>query len=332
MAFVNPWRRTEVAVDFGTSNMRLIRLREGVVFDEPSLCCFTRQGGTASLVAAGSEAQRMIDRTPPNMVVRRPLRRGVLQDIESAREMLRYGLARAANGKRLDTARGIFGVPADATEAERGALLTAAREAGFKSAQLITEPFLAAVGAGLPIDKPVGTMIIECGAGTTEVAIISLGRICITRSVRGGGAAIDKAIGDHLHTQHKFLIGDATAEALKYAYVDNRTAGAGGAASLTVKGRCLTSGLPGSIEIPLSELDHVVEKQVRQIVDVVRDVLIETPPELSRDIHDHGVLLTGGSSVMPLLSTMIGEATGLPVSVAQDPARCVANGLHAMLG
>lgn len=332
MALETSWRGPEVGIDFGTSNMRLVRYREGVVFDEPSLCCFERRRQSLSLIAAGSAAHRMIDRTPPNMYIRKPLRRGVLQDIDSAREMLRYCLARASDGKPLATSRGIFGVPADATEAERGALLTAGREAGFKSMQLMAEPLLAAVGAGLPIQKPVGTMIVECGAGTTEVAVLSLGKICMTRSVRSGGAALDKSISDHLHFQHKFLIGEVTAERLKHSYVGQRVSGGHPSASLLVKGRCLSSGMPASIEIPLSELDAVVERHVRPIVDVVRDVLIETPPELSGDIHDRGVVLTGGGSVLPLLKTMIEESTGLLVAVADEPASCVAKGLQAMLG
>lgn len=332
MALGNPWRRPEIGIDFGTSNMRLIRSREGVVFDEPSLCCFDRRRPSPALIAAGHAAYPMIDRTHANMYLRRPLRRGVLQDIESAREMLRYGLARASAGKPLTATRGIFGVPADATEAERGALLTAAREAGFKSVRLVAEPYLAGLGASLPIDKPIGTMIVECGAGTTEVAVLSLGNICITRSVRSGGAALDKAISDHLHFRHKFLIGEATAERLKCAYAEHRSSGDGSPASLSVKGRCLSSSMPDSMEISLSELDGVVERHVRPIIDIVRDVLVETPPELSRDIHDRGVVLTGGGSLVPLLGTMIEESTGLPVSVADEPANCVARGLQAMLG
>ncbi|MBN8831298.1 MAG: rod shape-determining protein, partial [Sphingomonadales bacterium] len=268
---------------------------------------------------------------PANMYISKPLQRGVLQDMASARESLSYALARAVPRKSMTGPRGVFGIPADATEAERGALLTAARDAGFKSARLVAEPYLAALGAGLPVDKPTGTMIVECGAGTTEVAVISLGNICVTRSVRSGGASLDKAISDHLHFRHKFLVGEASAENLKIAYVLKRTSSPDEPGSLSVKGRCLTSGMPSTLEVPVTELDEVVEKHVRPIVDVIRDALLETPPELSRDIHDRGIVLTGGSSVMPLLRTMIEESTGLAVSVAQEPEHGVARGLQRLL-
>jgi len=335
MAFMFSWRRADVAIDFGTANLRVIRLQDGIVFDEPSLCCFTRGGVTTELVAAGSEARPMVDRTPSNLQIRRPMRRGVLQDLDTAREMLRYALDRMPDGRRTRVGRGVFGVPADATAAERAALLTAAQDAGFRSAQLVAEPFAAAIGAELPVNEAVGTMIVECGAGTTEVAVLSLGDICLTRSVRRGGAALDRAISDHLHFRHKFLIGDVTAEAVKQDYVRLRSAaGQDGSTSGTIelKGRSLGSGMPTSIAIPLAELDKVVEKHVSQIVDVVRNVLLATPPELSHDIHERGIVLTGGSAMTPLLQSMIASATGLPVCFAPDPALCVANGLHRMLG
>lgn len=335
MAFLFPWRRADVAIDFGTANLRVIRLQDGIVFDEPSLCCFTRGGVTQDLVAAGSEARPMVDRTPANLQIRRPLRRGVLQDLDTAREMLRYALDRMPDGRRTRVGRGVFGVPADATAAERSALLTAAQDAGFRSTQLVAEPFAAAIGAGLPVHEAVGTMIVECGAGTTEVAVLSLGDICLTRSVRRGGAALDRAIADHLHFRHKFLIGDATAEAVKQDYVRHRSmAGADGPAPETIelKGRSLGSGMPTTLAIALAELDQVVAKHVAQIVEVVRHVLLATPPELSHDIHERGIILTGGSALTPLLQSMLTQATGLSVHPAPDPALCVANGLHRMLG
>ncbi|HZV19008.1 MAG TPA: rod shape-determining protein [Sphingobium sp.] len=332
MGFLLPWKRADVAIDFGTANLRVIRLHDGVVFDEPSVCCFTHGGPTATLVAAGSEAQPMLDRTPAHLRIRQPLRRGVLQDLDTAREMLRYALARLPDGRRARATRGLFGVPADATAAERSALLTAAHDAGFRSAQLVAEPFAAAIGADLPVHEPVGTMIVECGAGTTEVAVLSLGGIVLTRSVRRGGAALDRAIADHLHFRHKFLVGDATAETLKRAYVEARLdPDTPRDATLQIKGRSLGSGMPTAIAIALAELDQVVERHVAQIIDVVRNVLLATPPELSYDIHDRGIVLTGGSALTPLLQSMIAGATGLSVILAPNPAHCVANGLHRML-
>ncbi len=322
---------SHLAIDFGTANLRVIGRDEGIVFDEPSLCCFSKDGGTQSLVAAGIGAQAMVDRTSGNLEVKRPLRRGVLQDIDSARELLRYAVPRALGRKRTGTVRAVLGVPADATLAERGALLTAARDAGIGSVRLVPEPFAAAIGAGLPVGAPTGTMLIECGAGTTEVAVLSLGGICITRSVRIGGATLDQAIADYLHFRHKFLIGDTTAERVKRDYVEHRRTHADMAETISVKGRSLTSGLPTTIQVDLSELDIVVERHVAEIVEVTRDVLNETPPELSHDIHERGIVLTGGSAVVPLLQSRIEQATGLRAVTAIAPEQCVSNGLHHML-
>lgn len=333
MASILSWRRPEIAIDFGTANVRVIRRDDGIVFDEPSLCCFSREHGVGKLVAAGAEAQAMIDRTPTNLQVKHALRRGVLQDIDAARALLRYALSRSMGRKRLRAPSTIIGVPADATQAERSALLTAANDAGVGSVTLVAEPLVAAIGANLPVDSAAGSMIIECGAGTTEVAVFSLGGLCETGSIRIGGATLDRAIADRLHFDHKFLIGDLTAEQLKLEYAARRqTRSSEEASTISVRGRCLLAGLPKSISVEMSELDRIVEKHVEQIVGVVRDVLGRTPPELSRDILDRGVVLTGGGAMMPLMNTMIAEATGLHVQIAEDPSQCVANGLHRMLG
>lgn len=324
-------RRPDLAIDFGTANLRVIRRDEGVVFDEPSLCCFSKDGNAPGLIAAGMGAQAMVDRTTGNLEVKRPLRRGVLQDIDSARELLRYAVPKALGRKRTGPVRAVIGVPADATMAERSALLTAARDAGIGSARLIAEPFAAAIGAGLPVSAATGTMLVECGAGTTEVAVLSLGGICLTRSVRIGGASLDQAIADALHFRHKFLIGDTTAERVKQEYVRLREAATKAAGTIAVKGRSLTSGMPTTIDVTLKELDTVVERHVTEIVEVVLDVLNGTPPELSQDIHDNGIVLTGGSAVVPLIRSMIETATGLKVVAADTPAQCVPNGLHHML-
>lgn len=332
MASILSWRRSEIAIDFGTANVRIIHRNDGIVFDEPSLCCFSRQHGLGDLVAAGAEAYAMVDRTPRDLMVRRPLCRGVLQDIDAAKGLLRYALGRLPGGRRLRTARAIVGVPADATQAERSALLTAANDAGIGNVTLVAEPLAAAIGADVPVEEPAGSMIIECGAGTTEVAVFSLGGLCATGSVRIGGATLDRAIADKLHFKHKFLIGDLTAEQLKFDYVAlKREANGPPEGTMSARGRCLLTGLPKSMEVAVAELDRVVEKHVDQIVRVVRDVLGRTAPELSQDIHDKGILLTGGGALMPLVSSMIAEATGLEVKTAAQPTQCVAQGLHRML-
>jgi rod shape-determining protein MreB and related proteins len=312
--------------------MRVIDRSDGIVFDEPSLCCFSRQHGFDDLVAAGAEARAMVDRTPRNLQIKRPLCRGVLQDIDAARELLRFALLRTHGRKHWRSLKAIIGVPADATQAERSAMLTAANDAGIGKVALVTEPLAAAIGAQLPVEEPAGSMVIECGAGTTEVAVFALGGICASGSVRIGGSTLDRAMADHLHLNHKFLIGDLTAEQLKLDYIRKRQ-GSGGDPSgiITIRGRCLLEGLPKSMDVEVSKLNRIVEKHVDQIVRVVRDVLGRTDPELSRDIHEHGVVLTGGGAVNPLFSTMIAAATGLHIRTAERPAQCVGNGLHRML-
>lgn len=325
------WKRPDLAIDFGTANLRVIRRDEGIVFDEPSLCCFSDLDTMPSLAAAGAAAQAMVDRTPGRLQIRRPLRRGVLQDIDTATQLLRYVVPRALGRKRARSPNVVIGVPADATQAEQRALLTAVRDAGLGAARLVAEPLAAAIGAGLPVDAPRGTMIVECGAGTTEVAILSLGGICFSRSVREGGAALDQAIADHLHFRHKFLIRDLTAERVKREYVSQRAVQPAADGAIEVKGRSITSALPAMLRLSLAELDQVVEKHVQQIVEVIREVLSATPPELSHDIHAAGIVLTGGSAVTPLLRSMIEKDTGVPVMVAEDPDQCVAHGLQRML-
>lgn len=327
MSFISR-RRSELAIDFGTSNLRLIRRDEGIVFDEPSLCCFSDLDRVPILTAAGTAAWAMIDRTPRQLDVRRPLRRGVLQDIRTATHLLKYAIDRAGGRHRLAATRAVIGVPADATQAERQALLTMAGDVGLRSARLVSEPFVAALGAELPVDAPCGSMIVECGAGTTEVAVISLGGICITRSVRIGGASLDQGIIDHLHLRHKFLIGQQSAEQLKKDYIRGKL---GQPTTIQIRGRSLATGLPAILEISSRDLDNVVEKHVGQITDVIRDVLNATSPELSRDIHTHGIVLTGGGALMAALRELIEHDTGLPTRVANDPTRCVAHGLHRIL-
>ena len=332
MASILSLKRPEIAIDFGTANVRVISRDDGIVFDEPSLCCFSRDLGVIGLVAAGTEAHAMIDRTPSNLYIKRPICRGVLQDMEAAKGVLRYAVSRAIGKTRMRAPTAIMGVPADATQAERAALLTAANDAGIGGVKLVMEPLAAAIGAELPVAAPTGSMIIECGAGTTEVAVFALGGICEVGAVRIGGATLDRTIADRLHLHHKFLIGDLTAEQLKLEYVARRQVGAGAISEvISVKGRCLRRGLPKSIGVELSELDRLVEKHVEQIVRVVREVLGRTAPELSQDIHDNGVVLTGGGALTPLMSAMIGDATGLNVRVADQPKQCVANGLHQLL-
>lgn len=324
------WRSApRLAFDVGTANLRVISSEGGVLFDEPSICCFDADDYNGALVAAGAKALPMADRTPPKLRIGRPLRRGVLQDLDAARALLRYAGECVVGRGRTSAKSTLIGVPADATETERRALMTAARDANLGTVQLVSEPVVAAIGAGLPIMEAAGCMLVECGAGTTEVVVISLGGVCVSRTVRIGGASLDQAITDFLHFRHKFLIGEQSAEKLKLELADEPVMGFG--ADMTIRGRSIESGLPTVLTLPRQAFDDVLVKHFALIVEAVGDTLNETPPELSHDILDRGIILTGGSSPFPLLSTMLAEATGLDVIVADDPSYCVARGLQELL-
>jgi len=323
--------KADLAIDFGTANTRVVTKGCGVLFDEPSLCCFAGPAVDGELVSAGSSVKSMLDRTSGKLRVIRPLNRGVLSDITAARHYLSYAVVSSVGQRRLRSFRAIIGVPADATGAERGALLTAANDAGLGSVELLAEPLLAALGAGIAIDRPQGTMILECGAGITEAAVVSLGGICATASIRGGGDALDGAISDYLHVRHKFLVGPNTAEQAKRDLVSILEEGVGDGIDIQVKGRSLITGLPGAMAISVDELTPVVRKQVAAITDMVVKLLGRINPELSPDIHASGIVLTGGSAAIGLVGRAVEEATGLPVSLANEHARCVALGLQRAL-
>lgn len=323
-------RPAEIAIDFGTANLRMIHRDDGVIFDEPSLCCLAGLRDQPRFVAAGAPVFAMTDRTPTGMRVRRPLRRGVLQDIGAATHLLRYAASQVINRRSFRSPRVMIGLPADVTQAERNAMLTAARDAALNPVCFVPEPLAAAIGANLKINAPQGTLIVECGAGTTEVALLSLGGVCLTRSLRGGGAELDAAIIDYLHSRHKLLVGRSSAERIKYAIGEAYTRG-GAAGTIEVKGRSLVSGLPAAIRIAPIEFADVIERHAQHIVDLILELLAQTPPELSKDIHGQGILLTGGGAATPALREKIEAGTGLRVAIAEDSGLCVARGLFSLL-
>ncbi|ODS93792.1 MAG: rod shape-determining protein [Erythrobacter sp. SCN 62-14] len=323
--------KPDLAIDFGTANTRVVTAGGGVAFDEPTLCCFTKGAQNGHPVATGAAAQVMRERTTGKLQIVRPLNRGVLADISAARHFLAHAVQSSVGQRRLRSFRAIIGVPADATKAERGALLTAARDAGLGAVDLLPEPLVAARGAGLPVDKSQGSMIVECGAGTTEAAILSLGGICAFASRRGGGDALDAAIADHLHFQHKFLIGATTAERIKRELVGLRSEETLQQAEIIIKGRSLVTRLPQVISLPVQDLLPVVARHTDGITKLVVDLLGRLSPELSRDIHDHGIVLTGGSAAIDLVKSALVRATGLHVAVAPDAPHCVARGLQQVL-
>ncbi|HEX7854821.1 MAG TPA: rod shape-determining protein [Sphingobium sp.] len=326
------WKSSpRLAFDVGTANLRVISSEGGVLFDEPSICCFQADAPRSVLVAAGTKALPMTDRTHPRLRVDRPLRRGVLQDLNAARALFRYASECVLGRRRCSSKSTLIGVPADATQAEQRALMTAARDANLGTIQLVSEPILAAIGARLPIMEATGCMLVECGAGTTEAVVISLGSACVRRTVRVGGDSLDQAIGDFLHFRYKFLIGEQTAEKLKLELANIHSTGSDENGQIEIRGRSIETGMPGILLLPGHAFGEVLTKHFALIVGAVVNTLNETPPELSLDILDRGIILTGGSALFPLLAQMIGEATGLNVIVAEDPRYCVARGLQEML-
>jgi rod shape-determining protein MreB len=321
--------RPDVAIDFGTAHTIVVDRTGSVVFDQPSLCCFTTGDTAPKLIAAGSEAKSFLGRVEGSLQISRPLRNGVLSDIRSASELLRFSTRALVGRWSSRRLRALIGVPADATQAERKALETAALDAGMATPTLVAEPILAAIGADLDIDLPRGRMIVDCGAGITEVAVISLGGICVKRSSRGGSEELDRALSDHLRTRHRFRIGDASAERLKIQVSQALLDGSDG--SVSVSGLELASGMPTNITLPITELLPLWERYIDRVVRIVRVALRETPPELARDILEDGLMITGGAALTGLLVRSLSSSTGIRVTVAPDTLQSTGLGLAALL-
>lgn len=326
-------RSADLAIDLGTANTLVIERGSGVIFNEPSVCCFSGAGTRPALFAAGSEANAMLDRVSRPLRIARPLRGGVLSDMAAARELLRFAARRARGAWRPGPwrLRALIGVPADATQAEQRALLTAAHDAGLPHARLLAEPLMAAIGADLAIDEARGRMVVDCGAGTTEVAVISLGGICLSSTARIGGETLDMALIDYLHLKHRFQIGFATAERMKLELAHLLTSDGGLHAILAIKGKNLATGMPETLSLPASDLVAVYEKHLKQIIDTIRSALRRTSPELSKDIFEDGITLTGGAAMTGLLCQRIADMTGLGAEIADDPLDCVARGLGRIM-
>jgi rod shape-determining protein MreB and related proteins len=320
----------DVGIDFGTSSTLVVERGHGVVFDQPSICCFKNHDFPPSLVAAGTEARRYAGRAPKPLKILHPLREGVVSDVAGARELLTFVRKTACRGRRLRRVRAVIGVPADATHAERRALSNAAVDAGFAEPRLVEEPVLAAIGLGGDVGQPRGRMVVDCGAGTTEVVIISLGCICVSRSVRGGGEALDQALTDHLKSRYRFHIGAASAESMKLELSSMLAAG-DAAGKLEVRGLDAATGLPRSLAIMASDFLRVWERQADQIVQAVAEALAETPPELSHDVLEEGIMLTGGAALTGLLAGRIASRTGVRTEIAAAPLHTVALGLQRLI-
>ena len=313
---------TDLGIDLGTANTLVYVKGQGIVLSEPSVVAINKN--TNKVRAVGNEAKNMIGRTPGNIVAIRPLKDGVIADFETTEAMLRYFIQKVGNRKRLAWPRVAIGVPSGITEVERRAVQESAMQAGARKVHIIEEPMAAAIGAGLPVHEPQGCMIVDIGGGTTEVAVISLGGIVFSKSVRVAGDEMDQAIIQHLKRTYNMLIGERTAEDIKItigsAYPLKEEL------EIQVKGRDQVLGLPRIITITSEEIREALREPVSSIVEGVRITLERTPPELSADIVDRGVVLAGGGALLRGLDQLLMKETGLHVSIAEDPLSAVVLG------
>lgn len=316
----------DMAIDLGTANTLVYVKGRGIVLDEPSVVAIAEVKGRKQVLAVGEEAKQMLGRTPGNISAIRPLRDGVIADFEVAEEMIKHFIRKVHNRRGFASPLIIVCVPSGSTAVERRAIQESAESAGARKVLLIEEPMAAAIGAGLPVTEPTGSMVVDIGGGTTEVAVISLGGIVYARSVRVGGDKMDEAIISYIRRNHNLLIGEASAERIKLdigaAWANPRVP----SPMREVKGRDLINGVPREIVVSQAQIAESLAEPVSQIVETVKITLENTPPELAADIVDKGIVLTGGGALLHGLDDVLREATGLPVVVAEEPLRCVALG------
>ena len=315
-------KQYDIGIDLGTANTLVYMRGKGIVMREPSVVAVDVK--KEEVLAVGSEAKEMIGRTPGSITAVRPLKDGVIADFEVTSQMLRYFIKRALKSSFLNRPRLIVCIPSGVTEVERRAVDESARAAGAREVELIEEPMAAAIGAGLRVEEAAGHMVVDIGGGTSEVAVISLGDIVTAQSVRIAGDDFDEAIISYVKKKYNLLIGERTAEDLKiligsaFPYE--------GEGSMDVKGRNLVDGLPKNIVISAEEVREALSEPVSSIVDAIKSTLERTPPELSADIIDNGIMLTGGGALLRGLDMLINRETGMLVHVAEDPLDCVVNG------
>ncbi|HUN54401.1 MAG TPA: rod shape-determining protein [Smithella sp.] len=315
----------DLAIDLGTANTIVYVKDKGMVLNEPSVVAVYQDSrGMKTVRAVGNEAKNMLGRTPGNIVAIRPMRDGVIADFDITEKMLKHFILSVHNRKSLVRPRIIVAVPSGITQVERRAVREAVQSAGAREIYLIEEPMAAAIGAGLPVSEPTSSMVVDIGGGTTEVAVISLGGIVYSKSVRIAGDKIDEAIVQYMKRKHNLLIGERTAEIIKIeigcAYpFDEIKVG-------SIKGRDLISGIPKITETNSEEIREAINEQITFIVDAIKDTLENSPPELAGDIVDRGIVLTGGGALLQNIDILIREETGLPITITDDPLSAVARG------
>lgn len=312
----------KIGIDLGTTTVLVYVPKRGIIINEPSVVAISKLDKT--VLAVGKEAKDMLGRTPDTIIARRPLKDGVIADYKTTEAMLRYFMNKALGGIRLFRPEVMIAVPGGITSTERRAVVDAAISAGAKSAYIIKQPIVAAIGANIPIGSPNGHMIVEIGGGTSEMAVISLGGIVASTSVRIGGVKMDAAIMEHVRRTYGLAIGERTAEDIKIRcgsamFLPEKL-------RMDIKGRDMITGLPKMIEVTSDDVTEAIQPLLEGIITTLKEVLNETPPELSADVMDKGIVISGGSAQLRNLDRLIAEATGVPTYLAEDPQLCVAKG------
>ena len=321
------WFSSDLAIDLGTATTLVYVRGKGIVLSEPSVVALEKQSN--SVLAVGVEAKRMVGRTPGNIVAIRPIKEGVIADFAMTEKMLKYFITKAHNRSSFVRPRCIIGVPSRITEVEQRAVRESATHAGSREVYLIEEPVAAAIGAGLPITEPSGNMVVDIGGGTTDIAVISLGGIVCSESVKVAGDQMDDAIMSYIKRRYNLLIGDHMAEKVKmevgsaYPLEEQRT--------MMVKGRDMISGIPRTVVVNDAEIREALEEPIHSIINALRTSLENTPPEMAGDIIDRGVVITGGGSMLPGLATRFQEETNLPIITVDDPLTSVVLGVGKVL-
>ncbi len=316
-----------MAIDLGTANTLVYVEGRGIVLNEPSVVAIETMNGIKKVKAVGDDAKMMMGKTPDTIEAIRPLRDGVIADIEVAEQMIKYFIKKVHSKRNiLKYPEIVICVPSGSTSVERRAIRDAASNAGASQVYLILEPMAAAIGAGMPVTEPVGSMVVDIGGGTTEVAVLSLRGLAYTTSVRVGGDKMDEAIVSYVRRHHNLLIGDSTAERIKKGYATAIVPEDGEGAKIHIRGRDLVNGVPKEITINQANIAEALSEPIGAIVEAVRIALENTAPELAADIVDQGIVLTGGGALIAGLDEYLREETGLPVTVAEDPLSCVALG------
>ncbi len=323
-------RDRHIGIDLGTVNVYIFVRGKGIVLREPSVVAINKE--TGKILAIGEEARRMVGKTPGNIVTKRPMRDGVIADYNTTEKMLEYFIRKVWGRRRFAKPKVIVGIPSGGTEVEKRAVIEASLQAGAKEAFLVEEPMAAALGAGIDVGEPNGNMVVDIGGGTTDIAIISLGGIVVNNSIRIAGNKFDEDIMRYIRSKYNLIIGENTAERIK---IEIGTAippeSEEENLSTEVRGRDLVSGLPKGITITSREVNEALRDSLREIIDGVKRVLESSPPELSSDIADRGIVLTGGGALLRKIDRLLAEATETPITIAENPLSCVAIGTGKVL-